>query len=417
MNPWSKGTIVCSVLAVAGCASDKPEQGIIAKEWSVNTRQLGIHPIYPPRERFYPGDIYVMAYFEGSRADAMLPLDYSLMSQRFDHIDLGALITAEQAIKPLPELASYKDGEGKEIVPWPVVSYPAGGSGRANGIVAFPGFTFASASSVKLGANLATGGWGGSIGGGQESHYTVSYLVPAAEYVSVPMRPAMQSFRAWRAALADDVCAWSDLLTLSRAVVPAGHEDPALASPTCESGKKVAPTPKGGKKTPAKRPDLNPVVVFPNEVFYARAIDVTVSADEAMSAKMAAVTASMIEASETKTALEQKMAVLNGTVPPTPVAQAEQASKAATLKAQIDALQARITQSAQAVIPSVPGVTGSVTRSSAYGVTLRQTFRYPVAIGYRGMHFYVSELMSGSPAEAKSGTPTPALHKGQASEQ
>lgn len=358
--------------ALAGCASSKPVPGIVAQEWSSNTRQLAINPLFPPRERFYPGDLYIAPYFADVSQDSSAPHNYLLRSHRFDHVDLSAALAQEQAIAPLPALSTYKDETGKDVSTWPLNPYPASG-GRVNGLVAFPGFTFASASSSQLGANISNGGWGGLFGGGREAHYTVSYSVPAAEYISVPMRAAMAAFWRYRAGL--DKRSLSDLQMLADTVRPVG-------------------------KTRGRT-----VLVFPNEVYYARAIDVTVAADDASSANLSAVTLGMVEMSERQAKLQAELDKLRGTPAAAPAAgsaaaaaSAQQQSKIDSLKSQIDALQTRIDQTARSVIPSVPGVTGSVTRSSAQGVTLRQTFHYPVAIGYRGVEFDTDQLVTGTVA-------------------
>lgn len=351
-----------SVVALAGCASSKPEPGIVAKEWSTNTRQLSILPLFPPRERFYPGDLYLAGVVSAQDSKRDHAANYLVRSHRYDHVDLSKALVAEQAIATLPALASYKDEAGKDVSTWPLSRYPAAG-GRVNGLVAFPGFTFASASSAQLGANVSTGGWGGRFGTANASHYRVSYSVPAAEYISVPMRAAMAAFRQYSATL--DAATLDDLKTLAETVRP-----------------------KGG--------DVE--LVYPNEVYYARALDITVTSDKATSANLSAVTAAMIDMTDRKTRLQAQLDKLRSTPAAAAVgaapAPADQ-SEIDRLQGEVDTLQTQIDQSARAIVPNVPGVTGSVTRSSAQGVTLRQTFRYPVAIGYRGMAFNVDKLVAG----------------------
>lgn len=365
--------------ALAGCASSKPEPGAVAQAWSSNTRQLAISPLFPPRERFYPGDLYIAASLSAADSKKDKSHNYLLRSHRFDHVDLSDALKAEQTIATLPALASYKDEAGKDVSTWPLSAYPASG-GRVNGLVAFPGFTFASASSSQLGANVSNGGWGALFGGAHQSHYTVSYSVPAAEYISVPMRAAMAAFRQYRTGL--DSSSLNDLALLAHSVRPQ---------------------------------DGGAVLVYPNEVYYARALDITVTADDATSANLSAVTLAMVEMSDRQTKLQTELDKLRGTPAAAgaaaPAASATKQGEIDRLQSQIDTLQTRLDQAARSVVPSVPGVTGSVTRSSSQGVTLRQTFNYPVAIGYRGVEFDIDQLVKGGVQVHAGSRPGLPLHR------
>jgi hypothetical protein len=53
-------SITLLAMTVAGCKS--PGYGFVQQEWSNNLRQLGIVPIFPPREDIFVGDVYVYPF-------------------------------------------------------------------------------------------------------------------------------------------------------------------------------------------------------------------------------------------------------------------------------------------------------------------------------------------------------------------
>ncbi|WP_223542514.1 hypothetical protein [Pseudomonas sp. BF-RE-26] len=363
----------------------------------MNTRQLGINPIFPPRERVYPGDLYIAPFYRDLDQSKVSPLYFTITAQRFDHVDMSFALDEEQLIDTLPEMQDYTDDSGKVITPWTLNPYPGskgrrGGrqisGGRINGLVAFPGFTFASLSESDIGVNITNGAWGALFGGGRKARYSVSYSVPAAEYISIPLKTAMETFRAYVAGLS--VGAKDDIKLISKSM------------------------------SSQETSDVITVMILPTEVFYARAIDITVSADDALSANLSAVTMAMVELSAEKTKLQSQLLKLRGINSSMPsvkeegeVINTEEAKEAgnkgakdkesaqpsnqkqiSALESQIENIQSQIDNTSRSVIPSVPGVTGSVTRASAYGVTLRQVFQYPIAIGYRGLSFLTDDIIA-----------------------
>lgn len=63
----------------SGCASDR---GYVQRQWSGTFRELGIVPIFPPREDVYVGDVYATSYDpEDIRIQNLMDKKYSAMTQ------------------------------------------------------------------------------------------------------------------------------------------------------------------------------------------------------------------------------------------------------------------------------------------------------------------------------------------------
>lgn len=352
MKTFPKFIVISTCTAlVLGCSASKPKPGLIAKQWSDNTRQLGISPIYPPRERFEPGDIYLAVTVPASKIGEMPDGFYTTTPIRYGQLDLTSNFTKEQQRRQLPAMPSYVNESGTAVTPWNMQDYPAAG-GRLNGIVAFPGYSFASATDAELGINVTNGAWGGLLGASSNSKYLISYSVPAAEYISLPL---------------DSIMAVANVYYNK-------NKDQAL---------RLAKTMRDGlPENLSSKVTLSMIVA--TEIFYARAIDIAISAKDSSSATLSATTMKLIDLGEKKAKLQEELLKLKS--PAAPAAPAAQ-NKIALLESQISELQSTINTATQSVIPNIPGATGSITRSSATGVTLRQVFKYPVAIGYRGVSY------------------------------
>ena len=54
------GAAVSAVVMLAGCAGGRVgERGFVQREWAENLRELGMVPVFPPREDFRVGDVFV----------------------------------------------------------------------------------------------------------------------------------------------------------------------------------------------------------------------------------------------------------------------------------------------------------------------------------------------------------------------
>src|SRR5712691_1528623 len=47
-------------LILSGCASNKSKYGSVYREWSSRMSEMGIFPVYPPREDIVVGDVYAL---------------------------------------------------------------------------------------------------------------------------------------------------------------------------------------------------------------------------------------------------------------------------------------------------------------------------------------------------------------------
>lgn len=54
-------SIILSV-NLGSCTSDPIKPFEVQQRWSKNMRQLGIVPVFPPREDFFVGDVYLTSY-------------------------------------------------------------------------------------------------------------------------------------------------------------------------------------------------------------------------------------------------------------------------------------------------------------------------------------------------------------------
>jgi outer membrane murein-binding lipoprotein Lpp len=127
-------------------------------------------------------------------------------------------------------------------------------------------------------------------------------------------------------------------------------------------------------------------------VYYANAIDVSISSSTAQSAQLVASTQALVEKFEQLTHMRDQLKAL---APPAPAtgnsasqANTEANQKAASdLASKISEKELEVDRLSKAILPDAPGFTGSVKRVSNSGVTLTQIFPRPMAIGYRGLAY------------------------------
>jgi len=404
-----KDLVVCLVgVGLAGCGSSKPAPGVVAENWTTNTEQLGIQAIYPPRAQFEVGDVFIARAVEAGKK--IKTGDYVLGSVRVDHIDLSEELYRSAPTVTFESSDTYDDGTGNGMVKTRKVMPLMVRDRVVNSQVAFPGFTFASLAESDLGVNVTSSAIGALLGFGRRSQYNVSYSIPAAETYGVTYLEARRRF---------DQEAPTRYSATDRRMM----RDAAIAL----------------QATRARQSDTSdPILVLVTDVYLARAIDVTVSSQEAVSATFSALTLAMVDLSDKKKSLEAQLVKLRKPAGAPVVSSSEAGSggegdakpdegagkvrtkedkitkvadttkpdlpkpegKPATppviqskqieidrVQAELEQVNLQLRQQVSQVAPSLPGVTGSVVKSSAMGVTLRQAFARPVAIGYRGINF------------------------------
>ncbi|WP_025111379.1 hypothetical protein [Pseudomonas sp. H1h] len=397
MRAFQRLTVCTLSLGLVACSSDRLEKGAVAEEWSRSTEQLSIRPIFPPRANFEVGDLYVV---RAAKSGAELKTaDYYMSSIWFDRMSLeNELKKAAPHIKPAKTIA---DDSGKtKVMSVPDLFVPDTTT-RINSLVAFPGFTFASLAESQLGLGVTNSSIAALFGGARKSAYSVSYSVPVAETYGVKYADA-------HLAVDDYISHYrkNQREKLQEAVV-------ALENSSTKRDKNAS----------------SPVLVLVTQVYLARSLDVVISSTESAGGQFSAVTRALTDLDERKTALEKQVRALKGTdsskgtsqsgaAADVPKEGAGQTKPAATdaqqtdtvpaakqeaidqKQAELDTVNEEIRQRVEAVTPAMPGVTGSIVKSSATGVTLRQVFEYPVAIGFSGININIDEfLASGKVAE------------------
>lgn len=76
-----KFTITILSTFLFGCSAKQYEQGQVQQRWSNSLRQLGIVPVFPPREDFFVGDIYNYSYNpEGTAIGKLFNADWDDLS-------------------------------------------------------------------------------------------------------------------------------------------------------------------------------------------------------------------------------------------------------------------------------------------------------------------------------------------------
>ena len=363
----------CAMVAVS-CSSNKP--GVVAQEWSKNTSQLGIYPLYPPRERFFPGDIYIVP-IAGDRTINRLPAKYYMIRPlRYDHVDMSRELANEQQVMELPLTGTIPDGKGGNSIPEPFYPYPESKK-RINGVVAFPGFTFASSTEGALGINVPTeaGGIAGEAGG--KVSYTVSYSVPNAEMISIDLRRALQKYREYRHSLS--ISNIYDLYYLQEVMNARIN---------------------GLRSRDSQYSDLKPGIVFVTDVYYTRRINVSITSDKGFSMQASATVARLVELSKKAQDIEAELVKIKpsgGASSGGDGASAPENQNGQSLQSQLAALQKSMYQLAQSMTPSAPGASGTVTSVSSMGVSMVQTFPHPVAIGYSAISSSVGGFIEFKP--------------------
>ncbi|MGZ9899800.1 hypothetical protein [Shewanella gaetbuli] len=113
---------IATCILLASCGSTPVEPGEVKAKWSQNMRQLGIVPVFPPREDLLVGDIYSYNYNpEDEKLTALLNTDYDKldssekgminelgMSARLARLDLNEALTNEYGLS-LSAPATSKD--------------------------------------------------------------------------------------------------------------------------------------------------------------------------------------------------------------------------------------------------------------------------------------------------------------------
>jgi hypothetical protein len=368
--------------------SEKPTPGSVEGQWSNNIRELGISPVFPPREDVQVGDIYLVTNHaqDNGRANSDGPQTPPFWLGNIGSEQLVADLYKNR-FALLPEQSSPENGRM-----WPFVEnkggvFRLGSDATRLKNVSFPGFTAASIRSAELAISHPFAAFLNSVFGiGGERSYTITVNIPYAESYGVPALDVLKQI--------DQYC-------------PSSTEDFHKRVKTLESIAKA-------------KMQTGFTIDVVTELFFARAIDYTIAfrsggggevsvtgatiedlkkqvtdLGKSLAARSEAGKASTKAADASEARSEKVVAGDAPNVAPTSPAPPE-LTQLEDIKGKLDRLMRKLDTA------SVPGASGSVFSADSRSVTLRQTFADPVVIGYRGLTF-AADSGQAAPGQAASG--------------
>jgi hypothetical protein len=388
-------SIVCAAALACLCGCNTVKDGFVAQQWSKNISELGVHPLFPPREDLYVGDVFLN--FDGD----ILPADGLHIAS------LNVLTALQSQYAQRPDLPASAGASGKFIFG------TQAGQARVKA-VALPYFVRVTATGAEVGAFVPVDAMTVKAGISVSSVKSASVTISSASSISLP---------------------WN-------AIDEKLHEDTGfcIADPTgtCSAANTLGMLRRVGGYTKAlctSKGQAYVDVFVVSEVYYGQTFDVTlhvasdigaslgVSAATAAANSASAVSAAASSAGSAASAAETAASAATSAASAASAAadnvsdktaaanqaaaaattSAKQATAAASLAAsaaaaatnasdlatsQTDAMRADIAR-AQQLAPASPGVAITFGQSSSGDVGLRQTYDHPIAIGYRGVTFKV----------------------------
>jgi hypothetical protein len=368
------GIISLTATLLMGCSHD-PKAGYIGQRWSKNVQELSIEPIYPPREAFYPGDIYLTK-------DAVTdPLDTAVW--------LGTAMSAEEikvemakrpafgAVNPMKFANDELLGRYWEQ-PDNRFNNNAADTERAR-LVQFPAYQFATSTSGSIGATLPLASIALGIGAGGSSEATLSLTVPTAVYLGVGAAALREKYQTRHC---------TTITTHAKAIAPQIETKKPLAE---DEG----------------------IIVLVNEVFYAHAIDYSFSSKTGFSVEAKAAIAVLAELSSKRQTLFDQLSQLlkakPASTPDTPNI-AEKKKEINDAEEAIAQQKLKIQGMTGTAIPAIPGVTASLVTADAYGIKIRENYQRPLAIGYRAIYLS-TKCDVAIPSSQNAASPEPSTTK------
>jgi hypothetical protein len=364
----------------------KTQSGTMLKSWAESVQNLGVRAVYPLQESLYPGNFLLVPTYPGKAnwSDEKPDAFYTKYPARVGSLDLCRLYSTMRDAPELPQITSYErnGGVGAEdfVTPWQPteIKYShfkcevKAGDFRVNRAMAFPAFQFRSIVESGVGGNMLTGMAAvlGSLAGNNEYIMTVS--IPSATVIKVEIHDLLKAVTDGRYATAGGV---ADVQTVI---------DRMMKLQTFVD--------KNGNSSP-------PELLLVSEVYYANAIDISITSSAAKASELAVSTQALAGRFDQLTALRDQLKVIKTDVP---VAQGSNQGQPNTepqqaaikdLVRQIAEKEAEVDNLSKAILPGAPGVTGSVKSVSSTGVTLTQVFPRPMAIGYRATGFNPTQFL------------------------
>src|SRR5262245_14487414 len=188
--------LCCSAVILTACVNTP--RGYVAKEWSSSMRELGIIPVFPPREDVQVGDVYIAPVSPDEEIAAFQKTGFLPLGIWLTSLDLRGEITNFYASRAsFPKTTDGITNFMVQLTNSPFASLPqasdqsrnifVGGDTSRLRIVGFPSFMSATLNKGDLAAVVPVEAVNLAFGAGFSSARSVTISVPVAESYGVPV--------------------------------------------------------------------------------------------------------------------------------------------------------------------------------------------------------------------------------------
>jgi hypothetical protein len=371
--------IAClALLSMSGCVSTPP--GYVAREWSTTMRELGITPVFPPREDVQVGDIYMaptVPEAEKATLDSKGYLPLGLWVGAAKTKDVAATFYSKRNSFPA---TSKNDSSQPRTTNASVFNDTDPQRLR---LVGFPIFMSTTLTQGSLSGLIPTEAVGIIAAAGFTEGRRVNVSIPRAESYGLPAALVFDLITQGSESNAKGPRKWN--------VGNAGGVDPQDIDSYIPAEQRASLS-----KDPAWQANKYAYLRIMTEVFYARELDISVESSRGLGVSLEAKPAASLSAAQAPPS-EEKPAADTAT---TPAKNTEGGGAAATPSAGTVQFQQPTPQQIASELNrqldtatqrTTPGVGARFVSAGNSGVGLRVTFERPIAIGYRGMLLRVSE--------------------------
>lgn len=325
--------------AFSGCTV-QPTRGDFQKEWNLALRELGINPIFPPREDVQVGDVYVRRGNPNAAtlaaARGYVPIDLWVTSLPLR--DAVSRFYADER-SSFPETPPAPPAAGKEPEDF-ITRVPRGTADAflttdAHRLrqVAFPDFTSVTVRGADLQAFVPLQVLAVAFGAHWQGTHQLSVRIPMAESYGLPAAPVHEALKAALNGPIDE----SLRLHLFDGLRTWARTDPTVDERACEA------------MANEKYLYLDAIT----EVFYARSIEMSISTAKEFGAR---------------TRVQPAVAIPGG-------ASQDAFERASTLNEKLQGVDKQVT----------PGGSVQFIAVSDNSISMRRTYLHPVAIGFRSL--------------------------------
>ncbi len=186
---------ICAALFFTGCANTPP--GYVAKEWSATMRELGIIPVFPPREDVLVGDVYIAPVSPDEEVAAFKKKEFLPLGLWLTTLDVGDDVSSFYSSRSsFPTTSSNTADFMSNLTNSPFAGLPQARDGTRNvflggdtnrlRMVGFPSFMSATFNKGDLAAVVPVEAVNLAFGAGFSSARSVTISVPVAESYGIP---------------------------------------------------------------------------------------------------------------------------------------------------------------------------------------------------------------------------------------